>query len=156
MELPPVLSTPSASDVYHRLFDHRAAIQGEINYFLDIVEEKDDGLVRMKSMRNTLNNLDKNVFPSLMNSLELHMKSLNDSSKIVGLTNDVDHLMTEVDKIDYEKISNIENVKSESRMLLFEKEIAVKKENIDEEYNKELEKCKSYYDQQEKILKMSA
>ncbi|OXB63397.1 hypothetical protein ASZ78_004838 [Callipepla squamata] len=150
--LQPVIK--DVGEIYARLLDHRPVIQGEIRYFVKEFEEK-RGLRELR----VLENLKKTIFEtneSILPKCEQSMHhNLNEVLQRVQAANDVIRKLQEKEheqrKVQADKLMAGEEKRVAQREA-FLKEQQSKREEVDEEHRKAMERLKEQYSEMEKEL----
>ncbi|OXB84563.1 UNVERIFIED_CONTAM: hypothetical protein H355_008039 [Colinus virginianus] len=148
------LNLSDVGEIYSRLLDHRPVIQGEIRYFVKEFEEK-RGLRELR----VLENLKKTIFEtneSILPKCEQSMHdNLNEVLQRVQAANDVIHKLQEKEheqrKVQADKLMAGEEKRVAQREA-FLKEQQSKREEVDEEHRKAMERLKEQYSEMEKEL----
>lgn len=141
-------------EIYSRLLDHRPVIQGEIRYFVKEFEEK-RGLRELRVLENlkkTIFETNEDILPKCKQSMH---DNLNEVLQRLQAANDTIHKLQEKEhekrKIQADKLMAGEE-KRIAQQETFLQEQQSKREEVDEEHRKAMERLKEQYSEMEKEL----
>lgn len=148
------INLPDVGEIYSRLLDHRPVIQGEIRYFVKEFEEK-RGLRELRVLENlkkTIFETNEDILPKCKQSMH---DNLNEVLQRLQAANDTIHKLQEKEhekrKIQADKLMAGEE-KRIAQQETFLQEQQSKREEVDEEHRKAMERLKEQYSEMEKEL----